>query len=157
MTEKELKRLGRAELLELLIAQTKRAEGLERELAEANKKLENRLIVLSEAGNIARAALELNGVFDAAQAAADDYLDSVCAMSAPDPEIEKATLSAEDIIRNAEEKARCIISEAADEAARREASADAYWGVVARRIESIAKARPEVAVSLGVDFDGDIR
>ena len=38
------------------------------------------MLLLSEAGSIAEAALRLNGVFEAAQAAADQYLDSVRAM-----------------------------------------------------------------------------
>ena len=38
MTEKELKRLRRAELLEMLLEQTKETEELKKELSEAEKK-----------------------------------------------------------------------------------------------------------------------
>lgn len=74
MTDKELRRLSRAELLEMLLEQTKRADSLEAELKQKNEELENKRIVIQNAGNLAEAALALNGVFEAAQQAADQYL-----------------------------------------------------------------------------------
>lgn len=74
MTDKELRRLSRAELLEMLLEQTKRADSLEAELKQKNEELENKRIVIQNAGNLAEAALALNGVFEAAQRAADQYL-----------------------------------------------------------------------------------
>lgn len=81
MTEKELKKLNRKQLLELLLKQTERADQLEQELDEAKKQLEDRRIAELEAGSIAEAALKLSGVFEAAQKAADLYLDNVKANS----------------------------------------------------------------------------
>ena len=46
----------------------------------AEKKLRERNVLLGEAGSIAEAALRIQGVFEAAQAAADQYLDSVRGM-----------------------------------------------------------------------------
>ena len=63
MTDKELKKKNRKELLELLLVQTQRADRLEAELAEANRKLADRTLAQSEAGSIAESALRLNGVF----------------------------------------------------------------------------------------------
>lgn len=80
MTNKELSRLKRVDLLELLIAQGRENDRLTAELAEARAQLEERNIVLQNAGSIAAAALQLNGVFQAAQTAADHYLESVRAM-----------------------------------------------------------------------------
>ena len=77
MTEKELKKLSRAELLELLVYQTKKVEDLQDELDEANRRLANRRIMLRNAGSIAEASLEINEVFRAAQTAADQYLENV--------------------------------------------------------------------------------
>ena len=77
MTDKELSRLKRVDLLELLIAQGKENDRLIAELAEARAELEQRRIILENAGAIAGAALKLNGVFRAAQAAADQYLESI--------------------------------------------------------------------------------
>ena len=72
--EKSLKKLSRAELLEMLIAEEKRIDELEQELAEARKGLEEKRIRIERSGSIAEAALRLNGIFEAAQAAADQYL-----------------------------------------------------------------------------------
>lgn len=77
MTDKELKRLSRAELLELLIGQMRENQRLEKELAAANAALQDRTIVIEQAGSIAEAALQLNGVFAAAEAAAAQYLENV--------------------------------------------------------------------------------
>ncbi len=74
MTDKELKRLSRAELLEMLLEQTRKVEALEAELEQKNKELENKRLIMEKAGSLAEAALELNGVFEAAQKAADQYL-----------------------------------------------------------------------------------
>jgi glutathione S-transferase len=77
MTDKELRRLKRTELLEMLLKVSKENEALRQQLDEANKKLEDRQILLTNAGSIAEAALQINDVFDAAQKAADQYLASV--------------------------------------------------------------------------------
>lgn len=77
MTDKELKRLTRAELLELLLEQSKEVEALRQELADVRARLRDKNIVIENAGSIAEAALKLNGVFEAAQAAADQYLENV--------------------------------------------------------------------------------
>ncbi len=73
----DLSKLSRKQLLELLLRQTKRADELELRLVELEKKLESRRIAELEAGSIAEAALRLNGVFEAAQAAADQYLENI--------------------------------------------------------------------------------
>lgn len=77
MTEKELKRLSRSELLELLLIQTRERELLEEKLEEAERKLEDRQLRMEKAGDIAQAALAINGVMEAAQAAARQYLESI--------------------------------------------------------------------------------
>ena len=77
MTDKELKKLNRAELLELLLIQTREIERLNTQVEELQAELNQRKITLVQAGNIAEAALKLNHVFEAAQAAADQYLLSV--------------------------------------------------------------------------------
>lgn len=77
MTNKELRKLTRRQLLELMLEQSRRIDELEAQLTSANEKLEKRQIVLEETGSIAEAALRLNDVFQAAQRAADQYLESV--------------------------------------------------------------------------------
>jgi hypothetical protein len=109
MTTKELQKLGRRELLQLLLNQAKETERLSAELADAQTQLqeltdtyerlrerlnhkderihelestlaeerEKREVDLEDVGSIAEAALKLHGVFDAAQEAADFYLQSL--------------------------------------------------------------------------------
>lgn len=77
MTKKELKKLSRIELLEMLIEQSKRAEELQKQLDAANQQLNDRKIALEEAGSIAEASLKLSGIFEAAQKAADLYLENM--------------------------------------------------------------------------------
>lgn len=72
-----LKKLSRQDLLEMLIAEEKRIEALEKELEEARAELANRRILIESSGSIAEAALKLNGIFEAAQAAADQYLENL--------------------------------------------------------------------------------
>ena len=80
MTDKELKRLNRRELLEILIMQMEENEKLRIQLEAANKELENRTIISSRAGSIAQAALQLNNIFEDAENAAKQYLDSIRVM-----------------------------------------------------------------------------
>ena len=74
MTNKDARKLKRAELLELLIGQTEENQRLTERNAQLEQQLSQRLIALEQAGSIAQAALELSGVFTQAQDAADRYL-----------------------------------------------------------------------------------
>ncbi|MBR5021529.1 MAG: hypothetical protein IKY17_07865 [Oscillospiraceae bacterium] len=80
MTEKELKKLSRAELLELLLIQTRETELLRRKLDAAEQEMKNREIRIREAGTLANAAMEINGVLYSAQKAAQQYLDNIARM-----------------------------------------------------------------------------
>ena len=89
MKEKAIRKMSREELLELLIQYSEEKEALELrvaelegELREAQKKLEDRAIAISSAGSIAQAAMQLSGVFEAAQKAADLYLENIQQMDA---------------------------------------------------------------------------
>jgi hypothetical protein len=77
MTDKELHRLGRRELLELLLEQGKQMEALAQELEETKEKLRARTIAIEEAGSLAEASLRLSGVFQAAEEAASLYLENI--------------------------------------------------------------------------------
>lgn len=74
MDEKRLRKIGKKELLEILLSQAKRIEELEIELAKTQKKLDSKKIAIEESGSLAEASLKLNGIFEAAQKAADQYL-----------------------------------------------------------------------------------
>ena len=69
--------MTRTELLELLLVQSKEIDRLNQQLDSLQNQVQQREIILAKAGNIAEAALQLNGIFAAAQAAADQYLESI--------------------------------------------------------------------------------
>lgn len=81
MTEKELRRLSRRELLEMLITRTIENERLTEELQQARKELSDREFIQDRAGSMAEAALQLNGVFEAADRAAREYLENIRRMA----------------------------------------------------------------------------
>lgn len=77
MTEKELRRLSRGELMELLLKQSIRMHALEERLEQAEKALEKRELTQLEAGTMAEAALKLNNVFQAADEACKQYIENI--------------------------------------------------------------------------------
>ena len=74
MTDIQLKKLKRVELLELLVEQGEELEQTRERLRKAEEAL------MQNAGTMAEAALTLNNVFAAADQAAKDYLAAVQSM-----------------------------------------------------------------------------
>lgn len=105
MTEKELKKLNRYQLLELLIIQTERADRLQTRLENIVKQQNEQELEISSLGSIAEASLQLCNVFQTAQDAADMYISA-------------AKKHAEEIEEDAHRKAGEIIVQALDEARR---------------------------------------
>ena len=99
LTEKELKKLNRYQLLELLIVQTERADSLQAKLDAQEQKQTDQELRLLSLGSIAEASLQVSGVFAAAQEAADRYL-------------EAAKKRAEEIEAAAYQKASAILAQA---------------------------------------------
>ena len=113
MTEKELKKLNRYQLLELIILQTEQMDSLRSDLQAAQKALEEKQIHLSNAGSIAEASLQLSGIFEAAQAAADIYLEQVKAQTQNFAQMEEdARAKAAAITGAAETEAEAILADA---------------------------------------------
>ena len=77
MNDKELRKLSRQELLELLIEQTKRADELQDKINQLEAQLNQRDLIINNAGSLAEAALKINKVFEAADKAVEQYLDSI--------------------------------------------------------------------------------
>lgn len=77
MTDNELRKMTRAELVELLLTQSKEIRSLRKQLDEAQAQLDDRELKLCKVGSIAEAALQLNGVFEAADAACRQYVEAV--------------------------------------------------------------------------------
>ena len=77
MTAKELKRLRRSDLMEMLLELSKENKQLYERLEEAEQKLQDRQIIIDQSGSLAEAALRLNRIFEDAQAACDQYEQNV--------------------------------------------------------------------------------
>ena len=84
MMDKTLRKMSRSDLLELLISQMKENEKLrtqleesEEQLKNANEQLMDKKICIFNAGSIAEASLILNGVFEAAEAACEQYVENI--------------------------------------------------------------------------------
>lgn len=82
MTDRELRKLSRADLLEMLLVQTRETERLKQRVRELEEKLEQRQLRLAEIGSLAEAVLEVNSVVEVAQAAANQYLENIMAIEA---------------------------------------------------------------------------
>ena len=153
MTDEELRKLKRADLLELLVAQGKENEALQEKLRQAEAALWDRQIQLDEAGNIAEAALRLSGVFEAAQKASDQYLESIrkkheetesrCTQLESKAQAERleqeSKAQAERLVAEAEEKARALTAETEAKCramvAQAEAETREVWDMVSQRLE----------------------
>lgn len=77
MTDQELRKLTRKDLLEMLLKQSEEIQELKEKLNQAEAALQERTIKLEQAGSIAEASLQLNGVFEAAQSACQQYIESI--------------------------------------------------------------------------------
>lgn len=124
MVENELKKLRRSDLLEILLQQNREIERLQSELEAARKQLASREILIAESGSIAEAAMGLNGVFAAAQAACQQYEEN----------IKRRSQQQEQLCRQMEQetKEQCdrMIADAQQQA-------DAHWQEAEKKIQQV--------------------
>ena len=81
MTERELRKLSRADLLQMLIDQSEELNTLRKKYAAAESALAKKELMIDEAGSLADAVFKLNGIFESAQTASQQYLDNLKALS----------------------------------------------------------------------------
>ncbi len=117
MTDRELRKLRRSDLLELLIQQDEEMEALKDKLADAERRLKLRKIAIDTAGSIAAASVSISGVFEAAQDAAARYLENVEEMSVRQEEecarmAEQSRREAEALLKETKERCRKMEEEA---------------------------------------------
>lgn len=160
MTDKELRKLSRAELLEMLITVSKENEMLRTQIEKQDTLLKEREISLSRAGSIAEAALELNGVFTAAEAAAAQYLENVRRQEDICQRMEEgAKEEAEKIVAEAQQRAGVIEARAKQNAVIMETQAkqraDAYWAAVSRRLEEFYEEHKGLQEMLRLDRNNE--
>ena len=95
MTDKEISKLTRKELIETLLDVTRENEQLKATVEKLMKEMKVRKIAVETSGTMAEAALKLNRVFEAADAAAKQYLQNVKA---------KADADSKDAVKNDSDK-----------------------------------------------------
>ena len=153
MADRELRHMSRTELIEIIFALKQSEDQLRAENAALTAKLEDRQIHIENAGSIAQAALELNKVFEAAQAAADEYLASVRASNQkPDAYSDvlrtQAQGEAQQLLAQARTEAESLKAQAAQEcqamtadAERKRAQTEADCKAMLARTEQEVQAR----------------
>lgn len=118
MTEKEIKKLNRQDLLILLAEQRARADKLEEKLKKAEDALQERKLAQEECGSMAEAALKLSAVFQAADAAAALYLENI--QKAKDHQV----TACQEMETASQKKCEEILRRAEDDAARKREEAE---------------------------------
>ena len=159
MAPNNLKSLSRTELLEMLLVQTKEVERLQGLLDEANAKLASRELKVSQAGDLASAAMQVNGVFDAARGAAEQYLENIRSVS--DRQMAESQARAASIVEQAERRCAELERATATRCVRMmqtfKAESEACWKEVATRMsqsfEHDAALREILQISLGGSSD----
>ncbi|MGN1276605.1 MAG: hypothetical protein ACI4UK_06420 [Floccifex sp.] len=142
MTEQDLKKLSRKELLEMLIMQSEELESTKKKLANAKSKLLEREISIDNAGSIAEAALQVNGVFEAAQAACEQYIDNIKNLS------KRQETICEQKMKECEQQTQKMLKDAQIECdmmrAKAKVDAESYWSEVHSRLENFYKEYNEL-------------
>ena len=133
MTDRELRHMSRSELLQMLIMQIKENRVLSERLAAAEAELNSRQIAINNAGSLAEAALSLNHVFDAAESAAQQYIENIKRIS------DQQDLICQNIQKKTEEIAAQIIYEAQEYNKQAHAEADSYWRRIVAKAEILSK------------------
>ena len=82
MISKEIKKLSRRELVDIIYPLKKNEEQLREKVTELEEALQDKRIKLSVAGSIAEAAVDITNVFHTAQRTADLYLQEIACMKA---------------------------------------------------------------------------
>lgn len=109
MISKELKRLSRRELVDIIYQLKKNEQEMQEEIELLKNELQDKRIRISTAGSIADAAMSVTNVFSAAQMTADLYLREIsCMREDADREcakkIEEAEKRVRDILADGEKK-----------------------------------------------------
>lgn len=169
MTDKELKHLSRSELIDIIYELQKQTQLAEEQARTAKAALNERALHIENAGSIAEAALQLNHVFETAQAAADQYLASIHSANADMEKkladsdaqaqsiVQQAEQQAAVTVREAEQKADTIVKDAETRAgqlvADAEQQADEKWAQFSKRAEEFLNAHTQLqALFKGMDL-----
>ena len=105
MISRELRKMSRRELVDIIYQMKKREQQMQEEIASLQEALQDKRIRLSAAGSVAEAAVAITDVLSAAQTTADLYLREISIMK---EETEKACAKK---IEDASRTAVCVLSD----------------------------------------------
>ena len=105
MISKELKRLSRRELVDIIYQLKKNEQKMQEEIESLKNELQDKRIRISTAGSIADAAMSVTNVFSTAQMTADLYLREISCMK------ENTEKECEKKIEDAEKKVKKILAD----------------------------------------------
>lgn len=146
MTDKEMRRLDRTQLIEIVCQLKREQQRLEEENQQLRTQLEDRSLCIDKAGSIAEAALDLSGIFEAAQAAADQYLAMIHKNNS------ELQAHCDMLIQDAQQRADAILAEAEAQAQRmrQEAQCDVEekWQRFQDETGAILRAHQELSALL---------
>ena len=134
MTDKEFKRLNRAQLIEIIYQFQMKVDTLTEQNQELERELADKRLRLNNAGNIADAALEINDCFRSAQNAAEQYLNEIKAIR------EETEAQRHRILSETQEQRERVLSETQEERQRISAEDQAEAEVI---IAGSKKARDD--------------
>lgn len=146
MTDKELRKLNRSALLEMLVEQSRENDRLRARVDELQRLLSDRQLKINQAGSIAEASLQLNQVFEAAQQAAEQYLENIRLLSGRQEQVcqqikEESTRQAKLLLAETKRNCQALEAETAEKCTRMEKeaeeSADRTWREVQVRIRQL--------------------
>ena len=165
MKKTELQKMSRLELIEIIYALQQEEKLLEEEKKKLEDTIANWTIQIEEAGSIAEAAIKINGVFEAAQTAANQYLDHLR------KENSQAETQISHLMENTKREQALLLSQAQEQAdsivqeanqyrssvqkecklliAQTEESIKEKWAAFDRRVQSLLKSHNELSVFLG--------
>ena len=87
MTDRQLRKASRTDLLKLLLEQKRENMALQEEIQQLQEQLRQREIAVDQSGTLAEAALKLSGIFDAAETACQYYRENIRSLSGRQEEI----------------------------------------------------------------------
>ena len=146
MTDKELQKLSRSALLEMLLEQSRENDRLRAQVEELARQLSDRQFKIDQAGSIAEASMQINQVFESAQAAAEQYLENIRALSGRQEQIcrqleEESTQKANALLAETDRKCRTMEAATSEKCARMtkeaEDAADRAWRDAQVRIQKL--------------------
>ena len=82
MVNKELRKLNRRELIDVIYQMKKNEQQMQEKIAALEAALEEKRLRISQAGSVAEAAVAVSNLLNAAQATADLYLQEIACMKA---------------------------------------------------------------------------